>query len=263
MDYPKFAAQDITVNTAKRRLLEGKPALGGAVSLASPLAAEAIARGGFHFMLLDDQHGLWQPYDIMAAFRTSMMAGCIPMARVQKNDFGLIGAMLDKGALGIVVPMVNTRAQAEAAAYAMRYPPFGGRSEGAYGCMFHGPQYSTWADREMLLMVQIESVQAVENAEEILSVPGVDGCWIGPWDLMRTMGRSWSKPEDMKVHQAAMMHVLDTCKKLGKIPGTAIDNIVTRLTEGFQFVTPGSDYGYVIEGCQRTMQTVKAAGFDS
>ena len=110
------------------------------------------------------------------------------MARVRQNDFGAIGRLLDMGALGIIVPMVHNAEIAKAAAFAMRYPPRGGRSGGAFGVGFHGGgEYMSWADDEVFLAVQIESAEGLNNAEEIMAVEGVDGCWVGPGDL----GISW------------------------------------------------------------------------
>jgi len=144
------------------------------------------------------------------------------MARVQKNDFGVIGAMLDRGAKGIVAPLVNSVEEAKAAAYAVRYPPRGGRSFGPYGCASYGPDYAEWVDDEVFLAVQIESQQAVEHVEEIMAVPGVDGCWIGPVDLGRCLRLNLGRPSDVERHQAAVFRTLEACKAANKIPGIAL-----------------------------------------
>jgi 4-hydroxy-2-oxoheptanedioate aldolase len=233
----------MVVNTAKKRMLEGRPAFGGACGTGSPLAAQVMALAGFDFVLLDDQHGLWEPNAIVAAFQNIHCAGAVPMARVQKNEFATIGAMLDRGAMGIVAPLVNSVEDARAAAYAMRYPPRGGRSFGPYGCASYGPDYADWVDDEVFLAVQIESKEAVEQVEEILAVDGVDGCWIGPNDLGRSMGLDLSKPEDVEAHQAAISRTLDACKKANKIPGIAFGPTVELIEQGFLFLTPGSDLG--------------------
>ena len=110
------------------------------------------------------------------------------MARVRKNDFGLIGRLLDNGSMGVVVPMVNNAEEAEQAVYATRYPPKGGRSSGAFAVGIHGDDYDATANDEIFLAVQIETDEGAANAKEILSVDGIDGCWIGPGDLSRYMG---------------------------------------------------------------------------
>ena len=140
----------MTINTAKRRMLDGNPAFGAEVSLGSALSAELIAPLGFDFILVDNQHGAWDDNGSMGAFRAIWMGGAMPMARVRRNEFGAIGRLLDRGAMGIVVPMVNTVEEAKAAADAVRYPPLGGRSGGAFGAGFLGGDYMQWAKRRNL-----------------------------------------------------------------------------------------------------------------
>ena len=105
----------MTVNKAKQRMLEGKPAIGAEVGLGSPLSAELISPLGFDFVLVDTQHGVWADESAMLAFRAIGLGPAVPMARVRSNDFGLIGRLLDMGCMGIVVPMVNNADEAEAA----------------------------------------------------------------------------------------------------------------------------------------------------
>src|SRR5207302_9342148 len=136
-----------------------------------------------------------------------------------QNDFYAIGRLLDRGALGIIVPMVNSVEEARAAARAVRYPPRGGRSWGPLLPGYDVPEYGNWINDEVFLAVQIESAQAVDCAEEIMAVDGVDGCWIGPADLARSMGVDQNTP----AHEAAIMRVLDACRKTGKIPGLSCD----------------------------------------
>lgn len=230
-------------NRAKRLMLQGLPALGAACQLGSPIGAETLALAGYDFILVDGQHGAWDPASFVAAFRAISAAGSVPMARVQKNDFGAIGSLLDQGALGIVVPMVNSVDDARRAVYATRYPPAGGRSMGAYGCGIYGPEYYELANEAVFLAVQIESADAVERVEEIMGVDGVDGCWIGPSDLAASMGLDLRRPEDVQRHEEAMRCVLLACKKLGKIPGIAFGPMERLLAEGFLFVTPFLDQG--------------------
>ena len=170
-------------NTAKQKMLEGQPAIGAAACLGSPLAAEILAKAGADYVMIDDQHGIREPVSIMAAF----------------------GAMLDRGALGIVVPMVHTAADAEAAVYATRYQPGGSRSIGAYGSVMYGADYMNWADEDVFLAVQIESRQGLENVEAIMAVEGVDGCWIGPADLAASMRLDLSRPADKNIPRAIMI----------------------------------------------------------
>lgn len=242
------------INTAKQKMLEGKPAIGAGASLGAPLGAEILALSGVDYVLVDDQHGIWEPEAMMAAFRSIWIAGAVPMARVSKNDFYAIGAMLDRGALGIIVPMVHTAQDAAATAFAMRYPPRGGRSMGAFGCQMYGPDYPNWANDEVFLAVQIESKQGLENVEEIMAVDGIDGCWIGPWDLAASMGTHMGS----KVHEEAMLRILEACKKTGKIPGASCgDQAEHRLKQGFLFVTPLADMFLIGAGVKKRLKELK------
>ncbi len=246
------------INTAKRRMLEGKPAIGTSVVMGAPLAGELLSMAGFDFILVDNQHGMWDDDSSMAAFRSICLGAAIPMARVRQNDFGAIGRLLDRGALGIIVPMVNSAEEAQAAARAVRYPPHGGRSMGGIGAAFLGEDYAKQVNDEVFLAVQIESVQAVSQAEAILSVDGVDGCWIGPTDLSNSMGVDRSTPEGAQAVEAAIMKVLDACHKTGKIPGIAAGNDAAYwLERGFLFVTAGSDVDFVLKGARAILHELR------
>jgi 4-hydroxy-2-oxoheptanedioate aldolase len=245
-------------NSAKKRMLEGKPAIGASAVLGSILAAEILSRAGFDFVLVDNQHGPWDENDTLLAVRSICLGPAIPMARVRQNDFYAIGRLLDSGMLGVVVPMVNSAAQAKAAAHAARYPPRGGRSVGAFGTGLHGADYARQIDDEVFLAVQIETRQAVEHAEEILSVDGIDGCWIGPGDLANTMGVDRSTPEGRAAHEAAILHVLDVCRRTSKIPGIAGGDDAQRwLEHGFLFVTAAIDTGLVQKGAQQNIRELR------
>ena len=250
------------LNTARRLMLEGKPAVGGGLGAGSPLVAEMMAGAGFDWMLLDDQHGLWSSEAIMAAFHNIAQCGSTPMARVQKNDFGLIGSLLDKGALGIIVPMVNSAADAEAAAYATRYPPRGGRSIGVYGYRMYEPSadaYVRASNDEVFLAVQIESKQAFEQVDAIMAVDGIDGCWIGPADLGASMGLDLQKPADARLHNEAILQIRDACLRAGKIPGIAGgDRAQHWIEHGFQFVTVAWDLAYVSAGSVETLWRLRS-----
>lgn len=246
-------------NTAKRRMLEGKPAIGASAGLGSNLAVEILSRAGFDLVLVDTQHGAWDENGTLLAVRSICLGPAIPMARVRQNDFCAIGRMLDCGMLGVVVPLVNSAEEARAAACAARYPPRGGRSVGAYGTGLHGAGYAQEINDEVFMAVQIESEQAVERVEEILSVDGIDGCWIGPGDLANSMGVDLSTVEGRRAHEEAILHVLDACRRIGKIPGIAAGPDARRwLEHGFLFVTAAGDSGLIQQGAQENIDELRA-----
>ena len=246
-------------NTAKQKMLIDKPAYGFALGLGSPIAAEIFAHSGVDFLLIDTQHGSFGQESVIATLMATAAGGATPMARVARNDYTLIGRLLDEGALGIVVPMVDTAEDAKVAADACRLPPTGNRSWGWGRASQYGADYPDVINDEVFVAVQLESVTAVENAEAILSVPGVDGCWVGPSDLALSMG---IHPRDMANddgHQRALERVLDACRNTGKIPGLACsgpDEARQRAAQGFQFLTADSDIGMLVKGTSAGLQTL-------
>lgn len=247
------------INTVKRRMLEGKLAIGVEVRFGSPLIAETLSLSGFDFVQVDNQHGAWDQESTMSALRSICLGPAVPMARVQQNNFYAIGSLLDRGVLGIIVPLVETVEQARAAAFAVRYPPRGGRSWGAFGAQFHGSDYGKWIDEEVFLAIQIESKQAVDHVEDIMAVDGVDGCWIGPFDLAKSMGVDLSTLEGKKAHEAAILKVLAACHKTNKIPGIWANSgtVRSRIEQGFLFVVASSDHEFVVNGAKKLLQELR------
>lgn len=250
------------LNTAKQKMLEGKPAFGFGMGLGSPAVAETLSRTGIDFLLLDRQHGSWGDDSTIAAL-TAMAAGStIPMARVARNDYTLIGRLLDEGMLGIVVPMVHTPAEAKAAADACRLPPVGTRSWGWGRARLYGDDYPEWINEQIFVAVQIESIQAVENAEAIMATPGVDGCWLGPSDLALSMGISPRVMFEREEHARAVDKVLQACRNTGKIPGFAgssPEQAMQLAQQGFQFLTTTSDIGFLLNGAAGALATLKSS----
>lgn len=239
------------INSAKRKMLDGKPAFGYALSLGSPAAAEVLGQSGIDFVLADTQHGSFGPDSTIATFMALPEGSAIPMARVARNDFTMIGRLLDEGALGIVVPMVETAEDARMAALASRFPPKGGRSWGWGRARSYGDDYGDLADDEIFVAVQIESIQAVDHAEAIMSVPGIDGCWIGPADLALSMGIHPDHKYENDDHARALETVLEACRNTGKAAGIAsisVQEALQRAREGYLFLTAGSDLGFLLDG---------------
>jgi 4-hydroxy-2-oxoheptanedioate aldolase len=252
----------LKVNTAKQMMLEGKPAFGFGLGLGSPAAAEVLGQSGIDFLLLDRQHGSWGDESTIAAL-TAMAAGsAIPMARVARNDYTLIGRLLDEGMLGIVVPMVHTPEDAKAAADACRLPPVGTRSWGWGRARVYGNDYPDWINEQLFVAVQIESIQAVENAEAIMATPGVDGCWLGPSDLALSMGISPRVMFEREEHARAIERVLQACRDTGKISGFAggsPEQAVQLAKQGFQFLTAAGDTGFLLSGAAEGLKALRSA----
>ncbi len=240
-------------------MLRGEAAYGYSLGLGSSLAAEILAHSGIDFLLLDTQHGSFGPDSTIAALLAMSAGAATPMARVARNDYTLIGRLLDEGALGIVVPMVNTAEDARAAAEACRLPPRGTRSWGWGRASRYGADYADAIDDEVFVVVQIESQQAVENAEAILSVSGIDGCWVGPADLALSLGLRPAAAATDERHQQALEQVIAACRDTGKIPGLACsspEEARRRAEQGFRYLTAASDTGMLVAGARAGLETL-------
>jgi 4-hydroxy-2-oxoheptanedioate aldolase len=250
----------LRTNTAKQKMLRGEPAFGYAVGLGSPLATEIMASTGIDFILLDRQHGSWGDDSTSVAFAAMSGGSATPMARVARNDYTLIGRLLDEGAMGIIVPMVHTLEDAKAASDACHLPPRGTRSWGWGRARALGEEYPNGFDDQLFVAVQIESAQAVENAEAILSVDGIDGCWAGPGDLSFSMGFHPTEAGQHPEHEEAIQKILQACRNTGKIAGIAaggVENARQRADQGFQFVTAGGDAGFMLAGAKAGLKILR------
>lgn len=247
------------VNAAKQKMLQGQPAYGYSLGLGSPLIAEMISRGGIDFVFVDTQHGSWGPESISMAFMGIHAGGSVPMARVARNDYTLIGRLLDEGAMGIIVPLVHTPEDAQAVANACLLPPAGARSWGIGGASRYGADYFDQINEQLFVAVQIESIQAVENAEAIMATPGIDGCWVGPADLALSMGIHPRNAGNDDRHARALETVIEACRNTGKIPGFAAftpDDAKRRAEQGFIYLTAGSDSGFLMSGANAGLKTL-------
>ncbi len=246
-----IAALALEQNT-KRRLLAGKPSVGVTAGLNSATSAAIIARAGVDHVMIDSQHGEWEERTRIEAIRSVTLQGVTPVVRVVSNTFANIGRALDAGALGIVVPMVSSVEEAQAAASAMRYPPRGHRSTADPLAVHLGSGYGAFADDEVFLAVQIETRAGLENVEAIMAVDGVDGCWLGPADLALTNGMTLGD----EAHSAAIRRILAACKASGKFGGMfAANTAIARrwIEEGFQFVSVSGDTALIAMGSAAIM----------
>jgi 4-hydroxy-2-oxoheptanedioate aldolase len=249
------------INTAKQKMLRGEPAFGYEAGMGSPLVAEVLSVSGIDFVLVDNQHGSWGPDSTIMAAAAMNAGSATPMARVAFNNYTMIGRMLDEGMLGIIVPMIHTAEAAQAAASACRYPPVGERSWGWARARAYGSDYTDWIGDQLFVAVQIESAEAVKNAEAIMATPGVDGCWAGPGDLAFSLGihpRDMGKSEE---HARALEKVVQACKNTGKIPGIwagSPEEALKRVAQGFLFVTSGSDGAFLTQSAADGVARLKA-----
>ncbi len=228
-------------NLIKTKVAEGGRILNAWCSIPSSYSAELMAHQGWDGVTIDLQHGAVDYQTAFTMLQAISTTEAVPMARVPWNDPAIIMKLLDAGAYGLICPMINTKAEAEAFVGAARYAPLGFRSFGPNRAVqYGGADYWQHANEEVLLLAMIETTKALGNLDDILSVPGLDGVYIGPSDLSLSMGKTPSlDPSDPDV-LAAMETIRSKTRDKGLIAGAHTDGAKTalkRFGEGFQFCT--------------------------
>ncbi len=252
-------------NKVKALWKEGKPAVAGWISTGSTYLAEAMANAGFDALIIDMQHGMGITTDkTIACLQAISTTDTVPIIRLPWNDPQIIQFVLDAGAYGIIVPLVNTYEDAVAAAQAAHYPPLGRRSLGINRARFYaGDDYFQHADDEIIVLVMIETQEAVDNLEEIAKAPGIDGFYIGPSDLAVSLGLP-PGPEGFKdpLHIAACQRVLDVANATGLVPchhGYTPEAVAQYFEQGFKLGQIGSDILMVTNGSAAALKTFAEA----
>ena len=250
-------------NTVKRLWSEGKTTIGAWLTLPDAFSAEVMAHIGFDWLCIDMQHGVIDYSQAVGMLQAISTTDVIPVVRVPWNEPSIIMKMLDAGAWGVIVPLITTRADAEAAVAACRYPPLGIRSYGPIrASVYAGPDYTGGANEAVLCVVMIETRQALENLDDIMGVPGVDACYIGPADLSLALGLPPRSDSDEPVHVAAVARILEAARRHGVVPGihTAGPAFAARCIEqGFQMVTLTSDVTCLGRAAWQDLQALREA----
>jgi 2-keto-3-deoxy-L-rhamnonate aldolase RhmA len=202
-------------NKLKRELAAGKCCIGAMITVNSPIVAELFSRVGFDWLWFEMEHSALGVEAVQTMLMATNGAEISTIVRVPWNDPTIIKRVIDTGPDGILIPLVNTRAEAESAVQAMKYPPVGKRGAGlarAQGYGLTSAEYMRSANDEVLTMLMIEHIQAVENIDEILKVEGVDAIMIGSLDLSGSLGLlgQTSHPDV----EAAIQKVLRACQRV-------------------------------------------------
>ena len=249
-------------NRLKELLLTGKPAIGTLVQIPSAPAVEILAQAGFDWLLIDAEHGPIDIETLHGMIRATSGTNTTPTVRVARNLDWLAKRVLDIGALGVMMPGVNSGEEALTAVRAVRYPPEGNRGVGpTFAALRWGltaADYIENANREVMAILQIEHVDAVERIEEILAVPGIDLPLIGPYDLSASMGLL-GQAAHPKV-QEAIGRVLAVAKKAGLpvgIFGTTADEINRYIEQGFQGILVGVDTAFLTAGAKGMLSQIR------
>lgn len=240
-------------NQVRAKLRNGEPSLGTWQTIPNTGVSGLLSRTSFDWLTIEMEHTPANWETVSACCSIIANAGKVPLVRVPWNTGENLKRALDNGAFGVIVPMVNSREEAEAAVRHSRYQPLGARSIGgqmhAVNFGVDTATYFARANDEILLIVMIEHIDAVERVEEILSVPGIDAWFIGPNDLHNSMGlRPVFESADPKF-LAAVDKIQKTGRRLG-IPGgihvVSGEAAKRRMAEGFQFIAIGSDAGMML-----------------
>lgn len=246
-------------NAVKARWRAGETALGAWLSLPSALSAEIMAREAFDYVCIDMQHGGIDYQAALAMIQAIDAAGNTPFARVPWNEPGAIMKLLDAGAMGIVVPMVNSVAEAEAAVAACRYHPAGVRSFGPLRAgMVHGPDYFARANDEVACIPMIETERALDSLDDILSVPGIDAVYVGPADLSITLGLPPGMDNGGRFEEARQA-IAAACARHGVVAGIHANAALAakHTAAGYRMVTISSDQGGMRAAARADLQQAR------
>lgn len=217
--------------------------LGLWLSVPGTMTAEIAARQPVDFVCVDTQHGAIGYQESVGMLQAIELAGGTPILRVPWNEPGIIGKSLDAGAHGVVVPMVNTREQAEAVVRSVRYVPDGARSWGPVMAAMRHPDNRAWANEQVVAIPMIETVEAISNLDEILSVSGVDAIYVGPADLSISLGLGPGNNDGESLFDDALATIVSACRRNGVVPGIHATGALTpkRRDQGFRMITVTSD----------------------
>lgn len=250
----------------KTRLLDtwaaGKAAINGWLAVPSPVTAELTARADLDSVTVDLQHGLIDYQCALTMLQAMSASGVTPLARAPWLDPGLIMKLLDAGALGIVCPMINTPEDAENLVRYTRYAPRGVRSFGPTRAAFaYGAQYWTRANESVVTLAMIETAEALENLDAIVSTPDLSGVYIGPSDLSLSMGRTPKLDHDDPSVLAAIERIRESAHRAGIRAGIHCLSPAyakSMIDAGFDLVTVGSDLRIYVAALDEAVAAVRS-----
>jgi 4-hydroxy-2-oxoheptanedioate aldolase len=232
-------------NTLKTKWARGEATVNGWLAIPSSFSAEVMAHQGFDSLTVDMQHGVVDYQTAVTMLQAIASTPVMPLARVPWNDPALLMKTLDAGVYGVICPMISTRAQAEAMVAACKYPPRGYRSFGPVrASIYAGTDYGDHANADILVIPMIETALALENLDEILSVPGVDAVYVGPADLSLALGCKPRLDQTDAPVVEAQRKIVAACKRHGVIAGIHNNTAAyasKMAAEGYQLLTLASD----------------------
>ena len=247
----------------KNKLNKNDLTIGSWIMMNDVMSVEIMALAGFEWLVIDIEHTSIDIKSTQLLINTIQAQNIKALVRVSKNEEVIIKRVLDMGADGIIVPMINSKKDAKKAVEFAKYPPHGKRGVGLYRANRYGTKfedYKKWVDEELVIIAQIEHIDAVNNIDEIISVEGIDGTIIGPYDLSGSMGYPGEfEREDVK---NAVSKVLDRCKKFNIASGfhvvdTNPEALQDKIEQGCTFLAYGIDYLFMRDSVINGMKKLK------
>ena len=249
-------------NKIKKFIKEGKPIINGWLQIPSSFSAEVMAHQGWDSLTIDMQHGVIDYQNALQMLQAISTTDVTPLARVNWNEPGQIMKILDAGCYGVICPMVSNKFEAEKFVQACMYPPRGYRSFGPIrGLIYGGSDYGEYANDEVLKLAMIETKEALDKLDEIMSTPGVDGIYIGPADLSLAIGEkpSFDNPEGSPQYKK-IVEILYHAKKnniAAGIHNASAEYAKKMIDIGFNLVTIGSDQKALTTGAKSEISKIK------
>jgi 4-hydroxy-2-oxoheptanedioate aldolase len=251
------------VNKVKEAWAQGRAVVNGWLAIPSAYAAEVMAQAGFDSLTVDMQHGVQDYLSTVACFQGMQPHPVTPMVRVPWNEPGIVGKVLDAGAMGVICPMINTPEQAQQLVWSCRYPPEGTRSFGPIRAGIYGEAgtYFATANRDVAVIPMIETKEAVDNLEAILDVPGIDGVYIGPSDLGLSYGMrpalDREEPEILRIYERVLNEAGKRNIAVGLHNGSA-GYVKKMIGMGFKLCTISNDSGILLQAASAAVATARS-----
>lgn len=254
-----------TNNPVRKALVERKITIGTWVQIGHPAVSEVLCNTKYDWIAADGEHTDITIESFSNVMRGMYGRGPVPMIRVRENDTLVIRQALDMGAMGVIVPLVSTAEEAKRAVSAAKYPPQGERGfcfsrMNDYGEKFG--EYLQEANDDIAVVVMIESKEAIDNIDKILAVDGVDGVFIGPYDLSGSYGIPGQTSH--RLVNEGCRKVLDACKRAGKSAGLHVvlpteEGIKKAISDGFTFIAVGVDTVFLNEASKKAFAIARSA----
>ena len=247
----------------KEKLKKRQLTIGSWLTIGHPAVAEIMAKAGFDWLTLDMEHSSISMSEAEQLIRVIDLCGVTPLVRIPQNDPDYIKKVMDIGSHGIVVPLVNSKADAEAAVSAVKYPPEGKRGVGLgraqkYSLDFES--YRKWNQENSVVIALIEDIKAVENLDSIMSVKGIDGFIVGPYDLSGSLGCP-GEFDDPKVKEA-LDEIYNKSLKNGYLVGQHVVDpdpakVIDKIKKGYKFIGFGTDFLFLNTKCTEALKEIK------